>query len=255
MNTVAFELVPPLLEAGTEKAVEEGRNLAEQLRASGLTDRVRHVMIPGMIAEDPDRPVEMKPRMDTLDFWRAIRPELDGVGGLCTQVTAFHAKAELAARLGELRDAGMDGMGTFVGIPRTMADGEGPGVAPTRRAFGVRRRRGGHRGVILIPTREGEQERFAFKCERGATFGMTQLLFSDAVVDFLTEFARRSDHRPEILLSFGFVPDAEERVELIDWLIKDPGNAAVEREQELVASLATSASSRSRTRSSTSTSV
>ena len=25
MNTVAFELVPPLLEAGTEKAVEEGR--------------------------------------------------------------------------------------------------------------------------------------------------------------------------------------------------------------------------------------
>ena len=97
-----------------------------------------------------------------------------------------------------------------------------------------------NRGVILIPTREGEQERFAFKCERGATFGMTQLLYSDAVVDFLTEFARRSDHRPEILLSFGFVPDAEERVKLIDWLIKDPGNAAVEREQEFVASLATS---------------
>jgi len=238
MNTVAFELVPPLLEAGTEKAVEEGRKLAEQLSASGLTDRVRHVMIPGMIAEDPDRPVEMKPRMDTLDFWRAIRPELDGVGGLCTQVTAFHTKPELAARLGELRDAGMDGI-TFVGVPRTMADGEGPGVAPTD-ALSEFADVVENRGVILIPTREGEQERFAFKCERGATFGMTQLLFSDAVVDFLTEFARRSDHRPEILLSFGFVPDAEERVKLIDWLIKDPGNAAVKREQEFVASLATS---------------
>ena len=125
MNTVAFELVPPLLEAGTEKAVEEGRNLAEQLRASGLTDRVRHVMIPGMIAEDPDRPVEMKPRMDTLDFWRAIRPELDGVGGLCTQVTAFHAKPELAARLGELASlrGGLLGAGLQVGRHQLEGDG------------------------------------------------------------------------------------------------------------------------------------
>lgn len=238
MDTVAFELVPPLLEAGTEKAVEEGRKLAEQCRATGLDDRVRHVMIPGMIAEDSDRPVEMKPRMDTLDFWRAIRPELDGVRGLCTQVTAFLAKPELAQRLGELRDAGMDGI-AFVGVPRTMADGEGPGVPPTD-ALAEFGDLVANRGAILIPTREGEQERFAFKCERGATFGMTQLLYSDAIVGFLTEFARRSDHRPEILLSFGYVPDAEDRVRLIDWLIKDPGNPAVEREQEFVARLATS---------------
>ncbi len=204
VETVAFELVPPLLEAGTEKAVEEGRDLAEQLRASGLTDRVRHVMIPGMIAEDPDRPVEMKPRMDTLDFWRAIRPELDGVRGLCTQVTAFHAKPELAARLGALRDAGMDAI-TFVGVPRTMTDGEGPGVAPTD-ALSEFADVVENRGVILIPTREGEQERFAFKCERGATFGMTQLLFSDAVVDFLTEFARRTTIAPRSCCRSGLSP-------------------------------------------------
>ncbi len=46
-------------------------------------------MIPGMIEEDDDRPVEMKPRMDVLDFWKIIKPELPGVNGLCTQVTAF----------------------------------------------------------------------------------------------------------------------------------------------------------------------
>ena len=238
VNTVAFELVPPYLEAGTERAVAEGRKLTEQCRASGLAGHVRHLMIPGMIAEDSDRPVEMKPRMDTLDFWRAVQPELDSVSGLCTQVTAFHAKPELAERLDALCDAGMEGV-TFVGVPRTMADGEGPGVAPTD-ALAEFSDVVANRGVILIPTREGEQGRFGFKCGRGATFGMTQLLYSDAIVGFLTEFAQNHHHRPEILLSFGFVPPAEDRVKLIDWLIKDPGNDAVEQEQAFVARLARS---------------
>jgi len=67
---------------------------------------------------------------------------------------------------------------------------------------------------------------------------MTQLLYSDAIVGFLTEFARSSDQRPEILLSFGFVPKVESRVGLIDWLIQDPGNPAVAAEQAFVAKLA-----------------
>ena len=67
---------------------------------------------------------------------------------------------------------------------------------------------------------------------------MTQLLYSDAIVGFLTDFAKNTDHRPEILLSFGFVPKVETRVGLIDWLIQDPGNAAVAAEQEFVRSLA-----------------
>jgi Mycobacterial methylenetetrahydrofolate reductase len=95
-----------------------------------------------------------------------------------------------------------------------------------------------NRGVILIPTRDGEHGRFNFKCDQGATFGMTQLLYSDAIVGFLTEFARSTDHRPEILLSFGFVPKVENRVGLIDWLIQDPGNAAVADEQAFVKKLA-----------------
>lgn len=236
MDTIALEMVPPDLDGGVDRAIEEGRKVAEHCRVGGLADRIQHLMIPGMIAEDDDRPVEMKPKMDTLDFWNAVRPEIGDVNGLCTQVTAFHAKHQLTTRLRELRHAGMEGI-TFVGVPRTMSDGEGPGMAPAD-ALEQFQDVVPHRGAILIPTRGGEQGRFRFKCERGATFGMTQLLYSDAIVDFLTEFARQSEHRPDILLSFGFVPGAESRVKLLDWLIQDPGNPAVSREQEFVAKLA-----------------
>jgi hypothetical protein len=57
-------------------------------------------------------------------------------------------------------------------------------------------------------------------------------------VGFLQEFAKNSEHRPEILLSFGFVPKVETRVGLIKWLIQDQGNAAVAAEQEFVTKLA-----------------
>ena len=65
-----------------------------------------------------------------------------------------------------LGDAGFEGI-VFVGVPRTMNDGEGSGVAPTD-ALSIYDRLVGNRGVILIPTREGEQGRFNFKCDQGA---------------------------------------------------------------------------------------
>ena len=46
---------------------------------SGLDGVIGHVMIPGMIEEDDGRPVEMKPKLDVLDFWSLIKPELPGV--------------------------------------------------------------------------------------------------------------------------------------------------------------------------------
>ena len=64
---------------------------------SGLDGRIRHVMIPGMIDEDDDRPVPMKPKLDVLDYWSIIKPELPGVHGLCTQVTAFMDEAALGS--------------------------------------------------------------------------------------------------------------------------------------------------------------
>jgi len=155
---------------------------------------------------------------------------------LCTQVTAFSDEPALRSRLRDLLAAGMEGI-VFVGVPRTMSDGEGSGVAPTD-ALAIYQDLVPNRGVILIPTREAEADRFAFKCDRGATYGMTQLLYSDAIVEFLSTFARDNEHRPEILLSFGFVPGVETKVGLINWLIQDPGNAAVAAEQEFVATLA-----------------
>jgi hypothetical protein len=235
LNTIALELVPPNADEGRERALDEARKVVRYSAESGLDGRIRHVMIPGIIAEDDDRPVPMKPKLDVLDFWSVVKPELPGINGLCTQVTAFMDESSLRRRLTDLTDAGMEGV-VFVGVPRTMNDGEGSGVAPTD-ALSIYRDLVANRGVILIPTREGEQGRFNFKCDQGATYGMTQLLYSDAIVGFLSEFAKTTDHRPEILLSFGFVPKMESKTGLINWLIQDPGNAAVADEQEFVKKL------------------
>lgn len=236
LNTIALELVPPNVDDGQQRAIEDARKVVQCSAEYGLDGRIRHVMIPGMIAEEDDRPVPMKQKLDVLDFWSIIKPELPGFRGLCTQVTAFMDEATLGRRLSDLSAAGMEGV-VFVGVPRTMNDGEGSGVAPTD-ALSIYREQVANRGVIVIPTRDSEQGRLNFKCDQGATYGMTQLLYSDAIVGFLTEFAKNTDHRPEILLSFGFVPKVESRIGLINWLIQDPGNAAVADEQAFVKRLA-----------------
>ena len=240
LNTIALELVPPNVDDGKERALHDVRKVVEYSAQSGLDGRLRHVMIPGMIEEDDDRPVPMRSKLDVLDYWSIIKAELPGAGGeikgLCTQVTAFMDEPGLRRRLTDLSAAGMEGV-VFVGVPRTMNDGEGSGVAPTD-ALSIYRQLLANRGAILIPTRDGEQGRFNFKCNQGATYGMTQLLYSDAIVGFLADFAKNTDHRPEILLSFGFVPKVETRVGLINWLIQDPGNAAVADEQAFVKRLA-----------------
>jgi hypothetical protein len=236
LSTIALELVPPNVEHGREQALEEAHKVLRSSAESGLDGVIRHVMMPGMIEEDDGRPIEMKPKLDVLDFWSIIKPELPGVKGLCTQVTAFMDEPTLRERLTALGDSGIEGI-AFVGVPRTMNDGEGSGVAPTD-ALSIFDELVDNRGVILIPTRDGERGRFEFKCKQGANYGMTQLLYSDSIVGFLNEFAKNTDHRPEILLSFGFVPKVEDRVGLINWLIQDPGNEAVAAEQEFVRSLA-----------------
>lgn len=236
LNTVALELVPSNVERGADYAKEEAQKVLALSADAGIGGRIRHVMIPGMIEEDDDRPIEMKPKLDVLDYWSIIKPQLPGINGLCTQVTSFLDQPTLGRRLADLRDAGFDGI-AFVGVPRTMADGDGAGVAPTD-ALSLYDDLVPNRGAILIPTRDGEQGRFTFKCKQGATYGMTQLLYSDAIVGFLEEFARTTEHRPEILLSFGFIPKMESKVGLINWLIQDPGNAAVAAEQAFVKELA-----------------
>jgi len=233
-NTVAYELVPANVDRSAGERVEEARKTMKFAAETGI--RIGHIMIPGMIDEDAGRPVEMKPKLDVLDYWNLVSPEMPGVRGLCTQVTSFLDESTLRRRLSDLRTAGMDGI-AFVGVPRTMNDGEGEGVPPTD-ALSMYQDLVPHRGVVLIPTRDSEAGRFNFKCDKGATYALTQLLYSDTIVGFLRDFARHSEHRPEILLSFGFVPKLESKVGLINWLIQDPGNPVVAAEQEFVRSVA-----------------
>lgn len=235
MSSIVLEFVPPNIEDGKERAIEDAQKVRELSCEFGLESRIDHLMIPGMIDEDGDRPVKMKPKMDPLEAWRVTSPHLPGMRGMCTQVTAFLDEKNLKQRFSNLQEAGIEKI-IFVGVPRTMADGEGAGVAPTN-ALTIFQEQVANRGVILIPTREGEEGRFHFKCGRGATFALSQLLFSDAIVTFLKAFAGRHPHRPEILLSFGFVPQVEQKVGLIDWLIQDHGNEIVRKEQAFVARL------------------
>ena len=79
LNTIALELVPPNVEHGTQRAGDDAHKVLEHSKTSGIEGRIRHVMIPGMIEEEDDRPVEMKPKLDVLDFWSAIQPELPGL--------------------------------------------------------------------------------------------------------------------------------------------------------------------------------
>ncbi len=238
LNTIALELVPPALDCGDARVAEEAEKVVTLARGAGLEGRIGHILIPGMIAEDDDRPVPMTERMDVLACWQGLAPGLTGIRGLCTQVTAFTDEPQLRDRLTTLKHAGFDGV-VFVGVPRTMQDGEGSGVAPLD-ALALFADVIPHRGVVLIPTRADEQARFAAKVQRGATFALTQLLYSDAIVSTMREFAKTSDERPEILLSFGWVAKLERDMGLIRWLIQDPGNAAVAEEQAFVLRLAES---------------
>ncbi|MCA1007319.1 mycobacterial-type methylenetetrahydrofolate reductase [Rhodococcus hoagii] len=234
LNTVALELAPP---ERTAAADDVARAVGERCRRHGLLDRLGHVLLPGIVAEE-ERPVPLTPRLDVLDFWKALRPVAGSVSGLCTQVTVFETEAALAERVRNLSDAGMDGI-IFVGKPHGLPTADAPGPTPQQALIQFRDETA-HRGVVLIPTRHGELDRFAAKCAHGATFALTQLLYSERIVAFLRAFAARTEHRPEILLSFGFVPGVETRVGLIDWLLHDDGNDEVAREQAFVARLAAS---------------
>ena len=234
MGTVALEFVPPELDTAAEQVREQARKVKQLLDHHGIADRVNTLLIPGIIEEERDRPIPLKKRMNSLATWQTIRKDLP-LKCVVTQVTAFHSENQLTERFRALRVAGIE-RAVCVGVPRTMADGEGSGVSPTEAVQRFKSEMPSL-GVVLIPTRQGEHERFKYKLDKGADFALCQLLYSNRIVQFLHEMSKQTDHRPEILLSFGFVPKAETRVGLIRWLIKDK-NPLVEQEIQYVAELA-----------------
>ncbi|MGH3800655.1 MAG: mycobacterial-type methylenetetrahydrofolate reductase [Pseudonocardiaceae bacterium] len=55
LNTIALELVPPNVEDGKERAVEEAHKVLEHSKMFGIEGRIGHVLIPVLIEERSSR--------------------------------------------------------------------------------------------------------------------------------------------------------------------------------------------------------
>lgn len=228
-STVAFELVPTAAKDGPGRLREEAQKVRSLFEEAGLWGKVNSILIPQLIAEEGDRPVALADKLDSIDAKRYLSEALP-LDYILTQVTVFTPEAELRHRMAALRAAGIT-RAVFVGVPRVFEANAVVGPYPSQ-AVQLFEKQMPSRGVILIPTRPNEVERFAEKARAGANFGLTQLLFSDHIVGFLQELAAEPE-RPEILLSFGYVPQMEAERGLIRWLIKDT-TAAAQAEMEEV---------------------
>jgi len=233
MGTVALEFVPPDRARGAEHAVRGAERVRELLASAGLLARVNALLIPGMIPEDDDRPIPLAEKLDVLEVHRATRAALP-LRNIVTQVTAFSSAERLDERIAEIEAAGVERT-VFVGVPRTLTDGAGPGLAPSVALERYAQRLAG-RGVVLIPTRQDEAARFGAKVAAGANLALCQMLFSDQIAHVLPEVEIEGP-KPEILLSFAYVAQAETRTGLIRWLIRD-ATPAGQRELETVLEIA-----------------
>ncbi len=238
MTTIALEFVPPDLEApdqeaGRSRAKATAERVRELLVCEGISHRINALLLPGMIAEEDDRPVPLRPKLDVLDLHSQVNEAL-ALESIVTQVTAFSSHGELEARVRALQAAGVEKV-VFVGVPRTLEDGAGPGLPPAE-ALQLYRDRLQACGVILIPTREDEAARFGAKLAAGANLALTQMLFSDHIGSVLRAIDSHV-RAPEVLLSFAYVPKSEERIGLVHWLIRDTSSAA-RREMEVVREIA-----------------
>jgi 5,10-methylenetetrahydrofolate reductase len=234
MNTIALEFVPSSVKAGPAGTVEEAKKAKRLMEKTGLADCINSIFIPHLIEEGEDRPVTLEEKMDPLATRNTIFKDLP-LTYIVAQVTFFSSTDQLYSRVKQLQKAAIEHI-VFVGVPRTMADGEGSGMSPVD-ALKYFRHKVPFRGVILIPPRPGEKKRFHFKLQAGANFALTQLLYSDYIVKFLRSLKKDSRQRPEILLSFGYVPAAELKKGLIRWLIQDQV-PEVEQEMNTVSALA-----------------
>jgi hypothetical protein len=231
--TIALELVPAAKTNGREATLKEGRSVREKLEKAGILEDVNTVMIPQVIPEDEFRPVELEEKLDPIDTKRYLSESLP-VDYIATQVTVYTPMEKLRQRAEKLRSEGINRV-IFVGAPRVENErmvGPTPPEAINNLGDIIP-----SCGVILIPTRESEVERFSAKVDAGATFGSTQLLFSDYVTTFLDDLANKTDKRPEIMLTFGYVPKAEAKVGLFEWMIWDD-QPVVKDEIEFVSGIA-----------------
>ena len=233
MKTIALELVPPATNKPGFSVKEEACRIAALLETTGLRGMINTILVPQLVPEDEGRPVALESRMDPLDVRQAFAPHL-AASYILTQVTVHTEEQDLRQRVADLCDAGVRRL-VFVGAPRNN-NRELPGPQPET-ALTMFQDVVPSKGVILIPTRVGEAERFVRKLDAGADFAVTQLLFSDHVIHFLRGL-QAQPKKPEILLSFGYVPRAEVDRGLLQWLIRDEKSPFVGDEVKQILQLA-----------------
>ncbi|MFZ0226944.1 MAG: mycobacterial-type methylenetetrahydrofolate reductase, partial [Mycobacterium sp.] len=56
LNTIALELVPPNADRGAEQVIDDAHKVLQLAAKCGIEGRIGHLMMPGLIAEEDDRP-------------------------------------------------------------------------------------------------------------------------------------------------------------------------------------------------------
>ncbi len=224
MDTVALELVPTDRAGGFASATVQLMAVKEMLQRLGLASRLNTFVVPQVVAEDEGRPVPFHEKLDTFQFSQAVRNVL-GKSVIINQITVYTPALELGRLLHCYRQGGVRRV-VFVGGPRgsRAASFRGPSPLEALRRFGQLLPQC---GVILIPTRAGEAQRFQRKLAAGASFAITQMLFGTSILSSLRQLHLQG-HQPEIILSFAYVPRAELDKGLIRWLIATDTHSAQE---------------------------
>ena len=233
VSTIALELVPTALSGGSVLASQSVKKVQLLLESSGLSDKINTIVIPQIIPEDLDRPIGLENKMDPLDTSSTVVEHLK-LSTILTQVTVFTPEHLLKERLLKIRESNVNKV-VFVGIPREFEERHIIGPSPNE-ALQNFQDIIPYRGVILIPTRISEDQRLIQKLACGANFALTQLLFSTHIIKFLSSLPEMTI-KPEIILSFGYVPKMEDPKGLIRWLIQDTTTQA-QTEMEQVLKLA-----------------
>ncbi len=235
MPTIALEFVPTRKEGGFTAAVEEAGRVKALVEEYGLVDRINTLLVPEMIPEGGLRPVPLHERIDSLETTQALAQEFP-TSLIVTQMTELVSLDLIKERVNKFKKRGVERV-LFVGTPQSPGKRHPAGPSPAE-AISAFQSTIPSRGVILIPTRLDEEERFRGKLASGANFALTQMIYTDEVVRFLRVLSKHP-HRPEVILSFGYVPRLELKTGLIKWLITNGNTAALEdsRQVEKLSSL------------------
>lgn len=227
MATISLSTAPPPTHLGTPCGLNQAVSLRQRLEGTALAEAVDSLFVPMIIDEDSFRPDDFVEHEDPLDYHTVLAQEFPGIDTIVAQVTPFTTVSDLERRVRRARQQGIGRM-VFVGVPREYEESEVVGLYPDQALSYFRELMPG-RGVITIPVRPHEHDRLAAKAASGANFVITQMLYGDAVVELLRGLQESLEQMPEIILSFGYVPEIEADHGLIQWLIQDP-RAAEEME-------------------------